>query len=146
MNSHLVISGVDENLVDNLEETGNICEVTTRKLVQSIATAHAHYIPIHHAFSVRIIAPHFVGNKLFTADVRVWSFQNMFNLSHLATKCGSAQRMERIIEPNPPFGTCPTRLLPWQVLWVLPWVPVHRRDQREGQSRRTRPRPWHHCR
>ena len=59
--THLVVGRVDQNLVHNLEEAGNVLDV-----------------PLDHAFRDRVIRPNMLRYKLHTANVRVWSLENVF--------------------------------------------------------------------
>jgi hypothetical protein len=58
---YLVVSGIDENLIDYLEEAGNVLDV-----------------PLDHAFRLGVICPDVLGYELYAANVRVRSFENMF--------------------------------------------------------------------
>ena len=66
--THLVVGCVDQNLVDYLEEAGNILDV-----------------PLDHAFRDRVIRPNMLRYKLHAANVRVWPLENVFQLGEL---CG----------------------------------------------------------
>ncbi len=49
---YLVIGGVDENLIDNLEKSWNVLD-----------------IPLGHAFCIRVIRPNVLCYRLHAADV-----------------------------------------------------------------------------
>ena len=64
--NYLIVGRVDENLVHYLEEAGNVLDV-----------------PLYHAFRVRVIRPNVLRYTLYTANVRVRSFENVLQLGEL---------------------------------------------------------------
>jgi len=64
--TNLVVSGIDENLVDNLEETRDIFDLL-----------------VYHTLCIRVKCPHNLCDGLYAADIRVRSLEDMFNLRKL---------------------------------------------------------------
>jgi hypothetical protein len=64
--NHLVVGRVDQNLVHYLEEAGDVLDV-----------------PLDHAFRIRIIGPNVLRYKLYAANVRIWSLENVLQLGKL---------------------------------------------------------------
>ena len=64
--THLIVSGVHENLIDNLKKSWDVGDLL-----------------VHHALVHRVPHPHGSGNLLDTADVRIGSFEDMFQLREL---------------------------------------------------------------
>lgn len=63
---YLVVRRVDKNFINDLEETRNVF-----------------HLAMHHAFCVRIIGPHCLSYRFHTTDVRIRSFQDVFQLCKL---------------------------------------------------------------
>ena len=66
MRKDLVISCVDQNLIDNLEETRDIFNLS-----------------VHHTFGIRVKRPHGLGDSLYAANVRIGSLEDMLDLRKL---------------------------------------------------------------
>lgn len=66
MRKDLVISCVDQNFVDNLEETRDIFNLS-----------------VHHTFGIRVKRPHGLGDSLYAANVRIGSLEDMLDLRKL---------------------------------------------------------------
>jgi hypothetical protein len=63
---YLVIGGIDKNLINYLEEAWNVLDV-----------------PLDHAFRIRVIRPDVLCYKLNATNVRVWAFEDVFQLGEL---------------------------------------------------------------
>jgi hypothetical protein len=63
---YLVIGGIDKNLINYLEEAWNVLDV-----------------PLDHPFRIRVIRPDMLGHELYATNVRVWAFENVFQLREL---------------------------------------------------------------
>lgn len=78
---YLVVSGINQNLVYYLEEARDIFDVT-----------------IHHTLGIRVVDPHRLDNGLYTTNVGVGAFEDVFQLCELmgakwaATDAYSQQR------------------------------------------------------
>lgn len=64
--TYLIIGGIHQYLINNLEETWNVSDVA-----------------VDHPLRVRIISPHRLCDVLNASNVRIWSFQYMFQLCEL---------------------------------------------------------------
>ena len=73
MRAYLVIRRVDEDFVDNLEEAGYVLDGA-----------------MDHALLLCIVGPHGLLNRLHAANVRVWTLQDMLQLSELTRVTQSA--------------------------------------------------------
>lgn len=63
---YLVIGGIDKNLINYLEEARNVLD-----------------IPLDHTFRIRVIRPDVLSYELYATNVRVWAFENVFQLGEL---------------------------------------------------------------
>lgn len=67
--THLVVSGIDENLIEDLEETRNIG-----------------YLLQGHSLGCFVVDPHLGLQVLDRSDIGIRSFQDMFQLRQLSTR------------------------------------------------------------
>ena len=58
--THLVVRGVDENFVYNLEETRNVLD-----------------LPVNHALVLRVPGPHVRDNRLHASNIGIRSLENV---------------------------------------------------------------------
>jgi hypothetical protein len=109
---NLVVSSIDKNLVENLEETRNEGN-----------------LPVDHALRLGVIHPHGLLVSLDTADVCIWSSEYVFQLRELKQH----EQMTHIstARENVPSGTSPMhssscRLVPSQQRQGHHQAPCHR--------------------
>lgn len=62
----LIVGGIDQNLVHDLEETGNVSNLA-----------------IDHSFGIRVKCPHHLCDSLYTADIRIRPLEDVLDLRKL---------------------------------------------------------------
>jgi hypothetical protein len=82
--SHLVVGCIDENLIKDLEESGNkgsISEIVWRQPPRCLAIEYCS--PHRHHFRFRVKDPHHLSDCLDRPNIGIWPFENMLELREL---------------------------------------------------------------